>query len=198
MAKVWICALSIIGLAPGVALGEPAAATAGGPVGAPDAAVTAPTEPTLPAAEPGQRLFGLGPELGVLGAGAALHVGSPAFGLYAGGSYAPIVVFQKSDVRLFGAGDVRVDGYAYAAKTPHGTFGALGGLSYNSLLGTGFNLGAGGTVRLARSVDLSLRWVFAFYPDARARLASHLDATQGDPTAPWAQGGAEIGLLFYP
>lgn len=84
------------------------------------------------------------------------------------------------------------------AHTERGRFGPLAGVSYNTLLGVGFNLGAGGTLRLGRSLELSLRWVFSFYPDASSRLRDHLNAADGDPRAPWLQGGGEIGLLFYP
>jgi hypothetical protein len=88
--------------------------------------------------------------------------------------------------------------YAYAWRTERGRFGPLAGASYNTLLGVGFNLGGGGTVKLGRTVDLSIKVLFSFYPDASSRLRGHIDEADGSPSTPWLQGGAAIGLLFYP
>ncbi|HET7506046.1 MAG TPA: hypothetical protein VFK02_33730 [Kofleriaceae bacterium] len=144
-------------------------------------------------------MIGFGPEGGTLGIGGAIHAGSPGFGVYLGGSLAPVLTVQsKPAFNVFATGDFRGDLYVYPGRTERGRFGALGGISYNTLLGTGFNVGGGGTLRLARSLELSLRLVFSFYPDASDRVRDHLDPADGEASSPWLQGGAEIALLIYP
>jgi hypothetical protein len=173
MVKGMMVAVLLVG--PGVARGEPAQAAA-----------------------PEQRSIGFGPEIGVIGIGGAIHAGGPAYGASLAASVMPVIIVQPSTIDLFATADVRADLYAYAAGSERGHFGPLAGASYNTLLGAGFNLGAGGTVRMGRKVELSLKWVFIIYPDANSRLLGHIEAAQGEPTRPWLQGGGSIGLLFYP
>ena len=154
-----------------------------------------------------QRTVGIGVEAGVIGVGAAVRAGTPDVGLYLGASFSPLLILSTPpngnslNLDLLGSGDFRADGYWWALKTEKSRFGPMAGFSYNTVLGAGFNLGAAASVTLRRSVDLSLSWTAAFFPQAKDRLAARgFDAADGkEPRTPWLQGGGiAIGLIFYP
>ncbi len=105
--------------------------------------------------------------------------------------------FGTTNVDVRASGDFRAGPYLYFVQTERARFGLLGGGSWNTLLGPGFNLGVGAVVWLGRNLDLQLSWTVAFYPAAADHLRSA--GVTGDPSVPWLQGGGiAIGLLFHP
>jgi hypothetical protein len=167
-------------------------------------------EPQGPRHFGADRTFGIGPSLGMAnGAGGMIALGMPPgtvpASLLVTGAYNPIEIWGKAH----DGGRVTVDSYsswqvggdielqAWHAGTRY-DFGPLAGYRYNSVLGHG--AGAG----FALHADLSAETVVFFsiemvaYPQAQSRLASVQYPTDRDAILPWLEGGANVGLLFYP
>jgi hypothetical protein len=195
---MWGMKLRLIALLPALLLASPASAQ---------------TEPE-PAPEPqpqrhfgGQRTFGFGPSAGLtngLGGMAGLRL-SP-LELWVTGGYMPVLVFgNKHDLTR----SVTLDGYASGqvgadvALTPWhaGTrydFGLLASYRYNTALGNGGGAGVVLHIDLTGALALFFSLDYVVFPDARDALGRLGYPNDRDPSVPWLQGGANVGLVVYP
>jgi hypothetical protein len=154
----------------------------------------------------GQRGFGLGPAIGFgTGAGGIVNLALPPIGLWLSGGYVPVFVFGNEQVGraltfdLFNSAQANADiSFMPWHSDPHLDFGILAGYHYNTVLGNG--AGAGGilTMDLGRVVALVASVELQAFPDATGRLRAQGYPGDRDPSMPWLQGGASVGLLAYP
>ncbi len=153
-----------------------------------------------------QRTLGIGPVVGIPGAGAIVGAQLDVVGLWVSGGYSPILVFgnKKDTLRsvtfdFFSSAQVNADVsiMVYHPK-PTVEVGLVLGYRYNTVLTHG--IGIGGIAIL----DIS-PWLAGFalvepeiFPDAQSQLTNAGYPSDRDAVLPFLQGGTSIGLLFYP
>ncbi|HEY4185919.1 MAG TPA: hypothetical protein VGP07_12675 [Polyangia bacterium] len=159
-------------------------------------------------AEPPQRHFGVGPSVGFLAGNGVTMGGGGGFlrGWFTGG-FAPIFVFANArtpdrSVRFnyYNAFQINEDLTFRIFQRPRLEGAVLVGYKYNTVLGSG---GGGGFSVL---YDLDRRWGLlmsvgvAVFPSAKARLMRNegYPADREPPITPAIQGGANVGLVFFP
>jgi hypothetical protein len=167
----------------------------------------APGTPSSPEPVHGQRSVGIGAEIGVnTGLGPSLHLGTPQFGLYVVTGIMPLFIVgnEQNATRsvtfdVYRAFAVNADLYAMLGQTsPRNSIGLAGGYSRNTVLGNGLNLGVAVRYDLGEKLALTVFGGFEIFPDARDNLVAQGYPTTRDPSIPWFQGGANLGLVFYP
>jgi hypothetical protein len=179
------------------------------PAAAPSAATPPAANPPASPPEPvhGQRWLGLGAEIGFnTGLGAALHLGAPKLGLYVAGGIMPLFIVGNENnasrsvtFDVYRAFALNADLYAMLFQgSPRTNVGFCAGYSGNTVLGNGLNLGIAVRYDLGEKVAFTLFGGFEIFPDAREQLAAHGYPSTRDPPIPQLQGGANIGLVFYP
>jgi hypothetical protein len=154
----------------------------------------------------GQRAFGVGPAIGFgTGAGGMVNLGLRPVGLWLSGGYQPVFVFgnevgdRSMTFDFFNSAQVNADvSFMPWHSGPRIDYGIIGGYHYNTLLGHGGSAGAAVTMDLGRVVSLFASLELLAFPDATPDLRAHGYPGDRDPSVPWLQGGASVGLLAYP
>lgn len=154
----------------------------------------------------GQREVGFGGTLGfATGAGVALDLAWDPLALWVTAGYFPVVVFGNEKVGKA----VTADGYhsaqvvANAAVIPwhpgkRVDIGLLAGYAYDTLLGHGGGGGVGVTLDVTRQLAFQFSFEILGFPSAQDNLTKAGYPGDRDAVLPWLQGGANVGLLFYP
>lgn len=155
----------------------------------------------------GQRSVGLGPTIGWgAGLGGRLGLTLDPVGLWVSGGYMPVFVFgNKRDpdrTATFDAyGTAQVEAmlaFTIIKPSPKIDAGLLAGYKYNSVLASGVGAGVFLELDLAKSMGIFFAVDYAVFPRAQDQLASVGYPNDRDPAIPWFQGGADVGLIFYP
>jgi hypothetical protein len=154
----------------------------------------------------GQRDVGFGGTLGfATGAGVALDLSWDPLALWLSTGYFPVIVIGNEKVGKA----VTVDGYnsaqfmANAVVMPWHAgrrvdIGLLAGYAYDTVLGHGGGGGVGVTLDLSRALALQFSFEILGFPTAQDNLTRASYPGDRDAVLPWLQGGANVGLLYYP
>jgi len=160
------------------------------------------------ASEGAQRSFGLGATIGVWsGMGAIVGGGGERVKGWLAGGYAPVLVFANARtpdkaIRFNAYNGYQLNGdlEIVVMKRPRTEVGVLLGYKFNSVIGHGGGAGVGVLYDLGPKIALDLTGGVAIFPSAKDRLdrdfAYPTDRSPG--LTPAIQGGANIGLIFYP
>lgn len=155
----------------------------------------------------GQRNFGAGPVVGIWsGAGAIVGGGGEAAKAWLSGGYFPILVFANAktpgrDFRFNGYNSAQINGDLSLRLTrqDRAELSLLGGYKFNTVIGHGGGAGLLILYDLGQHFALTVLAGLAVFPSALDRLhQNHGYPYDRDPKLPWLQGGASVGLLFYP
>jgi hypothetical protein len=154
----------------------------------------------------GQRVLGFGPSLGFYsGSGATLGVGS-FVGVWISGGYMPILISgndkqtQAAGFEFYNSAQVGAD-LAIVPWRPgkRSSFGLIGGYKFNSVLGHGGGGGATFSYDVGAKLALVVLAGVNVFPSAEQRLLENQGYPRDREAAfPWLQGGANLGLVFYP
>jgi hypothetical protein len=161
---------------------------------------------TPPAPVGGQRFVGIGAEVGFgIGIGAALHLGTRQLGVFVEAGALPIFVVGNQQTSraltfdVYGAVELNANLYAMLFQpSPRTDLGLTAGYSGNTVLGNGLNLGVAARYDLAEKLALTIFGGVEIFPDAHDHLLAHGYSPTSDPSLPQLQGGANLGLVFYP
>ncbi|HET7506700.1 MAG TPA: hypothetical protein VFK02_37020 [Kofleriaceae bacterium] len=168
-----------------------------------------PPSSTPPAEQPirGQRSIGIGAEAGFsTGVGGALHLGMSQYGLYVSSGLVPLLIFgNKKDASrsltfdVYGAVELNTDAYLMFLEGPRSDVGICAGYSGNTVLGNGFNIGIAVRYDLAEKIAFTIFGGFEVFPGAADHLTAHgYPSAMQDAAVPYLQGGANLGIVFYP
>lgn len=175
-----------------------------------DAPAAGAPAPAASASEPepvhGQRFVGIGAEIGFnTGIGPALHLGTRQVGLYVAAGVLPVFVFGNEQTSraltfdVYRAFELNADLYAMLIKASTRTdIGLAAGYSGNTVLGNGVNFGVTVRYDVGEKLALTIFGGVEIFPDAHDHLLAHGYPTTTDPSIPQLQGGANLGLVFYP
>jgi hypothetical protein len=165
-------------------------------------------EPVPVASEGAQRSVGVGATIGVWsGIGAIVGGGGDRVKGWLAGGYAPVLVFANARtpdkaVRFNAYNGYQINGdlEIVAMKRARTEVGVLLGYKFNSVIGHGGGAGVGVLYDLGTKIALDLSGGLAIFPSAKDRLdrnfAYPTDRSPG--LTPVIQGGANLGLIFYP
>jgi hypothetical protein len=155
-----------------------------------------------------QRRLGFGPSVGFL-SGTGLTVGGGGDivrGWFTGG-FMPIVIFANTRtpersprLNYYSSWQINEDLAFHLLGRPRIEASLLAGYKYNSVLGHGGGLGMSFLYDLGARVALQITAALAVFPSAQDRLdRDHAYPADRSPSLPTAlQGGANVGLLFFP
>ena len=165
-------------------------------------------EPVPVASQDAQRSIGLGATIGVWsGIGGIVGGGGDRVKGWLAGGYAPVLVFANARtpdkaVRFNAYNGYQINGdlEIVAMKRARTEVGVLLGYKFNSVIGHGGGAGVGVLYDLGAKMALDLSGGLAIFPSAKDRLdrnfAYPTDRSPG--LTPVIQGGANLGLIFYP
>jgi hypothetical protein len=165
-------------------------------------------EPVPVAWEAAQRSIGVGATIGVWsGIGGIVGGGGDRVKGWLSGGYAPVLVFANARtpdkaVRFNAYNGYQLNGdlEIVAMKRARTEVGILLGYKFNSVIGHGGGAGVGVLYDLGPKIALDLSGGVAIFPAAKDRLdrnfAYPTDRSPG--LTPVIQGGANLGLIFYP
>ena len=184
-----------------------AAVALAAPTGARAAATAGETQtPATPAQPPPQRRFGIGATAGVYSGFGATAGGGAGFlrGWFTGG-FMPVVVFGNARtpdravrVNYYTSYQINEDIGLRVLARPRVEGMLLVGYKYNNVLGSGGGIGFGGIFDLSRRVGLQVSAGLALFPSAHDRLRDRGYPDDRDPKLVALQGGANVGLVFFP
>jgi len=130
----------------------------------------------------------------------------PRFGLYASSGIVPMFIFgnQRDASRsitfdVYRAIELNTDVYVMFLERPRGDAGICAG--YSGKHGARQRLHIGLAVRydIAEKVAFTIFGGFEVFPDAADHLTAHgYPTSTQDPAVPYLQGGANLGIVFYP
>jgi hypothetical protein len=184
-----------------------AALVAAGSAVAPPLANAAPTavEAEGPPPPP-QRHFGIGATVGMYsGFGVTAGGGGGFLRGWFTGSFMPVFVFANARtadragrVNYYSSYQINEDIGLRVLARPRLDGMVLLGYKFNYVLGSGGGVGFGVIHDLSRRVGLQLSAGVALFPSARDRLRSRGYPDDRDPRLVALQGGANVGLVFFP
>ena len=171
------------------------------------AAAPPPADPAAPV-PPGQRHFGVGGTAGIYsGFGATLGGGGDFLKGWFTGGFVPIVVFANARAadrairaNYYSSFQINEDIALHLFQRPRLEGSLLLGYKYNTVFGHGGGAGIGVIYDLGRRVGLDVSAGLAIFPSAKDRLTRDQGyPTDRDPAlTPALQGGANVGLVFFP
>lgn len=165
-------------------------------------------DPLPVASEDAQRFFGIGATIGVWsGIGGIVGGGGDRVKGWLSGGYAPVLVFANARTpdraprfNAYNAYQLNGDLEIVAMKRGRTELGVLLGYKYNSVIGHGGGAGLGVLYDLGAKIALDFSGGLAVFPSAKDRLDRNFAyPTDRSPSlTPAIQGGANLGLIFYP
>jgi hypothetical protein len=165
-------------------------------------------DPLPVASEDTQRSFGVGATIGVWsGLGGIVGGGGDRVKGWLSGGYAPVLVFANARtpdkaIRFNAYNGYQLNGdlEIVAMKRDRTELGVLLGYKFNSVIGHGGGAGLGVLYDLGAKMALDFSGGLAVFPSAQDRLDRNFAyPTDRSPAlTPAIQGGANLGLIFYP
>jgi hypothetical protein len=156
---------------------------------------------------PGSHTFGLGPTIGFWsGAGAMVGGGTDVVKVWASGGYAPVMVFANTRTadravrfNYYNTYQLNGDLGLGVYHRPRVELSVLLGYKFNSVLGHGGGAGIGVLYDLGPRLAVMVAAGGAVFPSAQDRLDREgYPADRKPSVTPALQGGANIGLVFFP
>ena len=165
-------------------------------------------DPLPGASEDARRFFGIGATIGVWsGLGGIVGGGGDRVKGWLSGGYAPVLVFANARTpdkalrfNAYNAYQLNGDLEIVVMKRDRTELGVLLGYKFNSVIGHGGGAGLGVLYDLGAKIALDFSGGLAVFPAAKDRLDRNFAyPTDRSPAlTPAIQGGANLGLIFYP